>query len=306
MRLLNKNEVTEFRGLIMGKIMKNFSIVTRLLVFLLAWTTCIVHASSLADGDSLPATEIPTVRVLPSIRLESLDQKPIFTINQHAIAPFLIHPFVLEEQDVEVAPRIVAAQEGRVFLGKGHTAYVSGDLKENTLFQVFRISKPLIDPVTHKVIAHEAVYLGSLKLQRRAGMDEAHTFTVEHSKEEMSVGDRLLAIPPTSLPDYVPHLPKQQIEAHIVAVDGGMVYAGQHQVVVINRGMQDGLDVGSVLGLSKSINKVVNNLDNNLVKLPDQQYGVMLIFRVFNHLAYGLIMQVTDAVQIGDVARSAE
>ncbi len=295
----------------MGKIMKNFNIVTRLLVFMLGWTTGIVHASNLADGDSLPAVEIPNVRVLPSIRFESLDQNPIFTINKNAIEPFLIHPFVLEGQDVKAAPRIVATQEGRVFLGKGHTAYVVGDVKENTLFQVFRTSKPLIDPLTNKVIAHEAVYLGTLKLQRRAGMggtnvNEAHTFTVEHSKEEMGVGDRLLEMSPTSLPDYVPHLPKQHIEARIVAIDGGMVYAGQHQVVVINRGMQDGLDVGAVLGLSKSINTMVNNLGNNLVKLPDQQYGVVLIFRVFNHLAYGLIMQVTDAVQIGDVARSAE
>ncbi len=291
--------------------MKNFSIVTPLLVFMLGWAAGIVHSSNLVSSDSLPKTEISNVRVLPKIRVESVKKTPVVTIDQNAIAPFLIHSFILEEQDVDMAPRIVATQEGRVFLGKGHTAYVTGDVKENTLFQVFRIRKPLIDPVTNKLIGHEATYLGTLKLQRRAGMgetdaNEAHTFTVEHSKEEMGVGDRLLAIPPTSLPDYVPHLPKQQIEARIVAVDGGMVYAGQHQVVVINRGMQDGVDVGSVLGLSKSINKVVNNLDNNLVKLPDQQYGVMLIFRAFNHLAYGLIMQVTDAVQIGDVARSPE
>lgn len=287
--------------------MKNFSIVTCFTVFLLGLAACITQAANVAD--------IPDVHVLPSIRIETeteaLDKKPSVTIKPQVIAPFLIHPFVLDESDIAAAPRIVATQEGRVFLGQGHTAYVSGDLKENALFQVFRPSKPLVDPMTKQVIAHEAAYLGTLKLQRRADVNmnqdqDVHTFVVEQSKEEMGVGDRLLAMPIPSLPDYVPHLPSQQLEARIVAIEGGMDYAGQHQVVVINRGMQDGVDVGTVLALSKSINKVVNNVMYNSVKLPDEQYGVMLIFRVFNHVAYGLIMQVTDAVRVGDVAKSPE
>ena len=40
------------------------------------------------------------------------------------------------------------------------------------------------------------------------------------------------------------------------------------------------------------------------VKLPDLQYGTLLIFRVFDTLAYGLIMQVSDAVRVGDIAKS--
>jgi hypothetical protein len=42
------------------------------------------------------------------------------------------------------------------------------------------------------------------------------------------------------------------------------------------------------------------------VKLPDQQYGNLFIFRVFNNISYGLVMQVTDTVQIGDLAKSPE
>jgi hypothetical protein len=42
------------------------------------------------------------------------------------------------------------------------------------------------------------------------------------------------------------------------------------------------------------------------VKLPDSQYGSLFIFRVFDNISYGLVMQVTDSVQIGDVAKSPE
>jgi hypothetical protein len=42
------------------------------------------------------------------------------------------------------------------------------------------------------------------------------------------------------------------------------------------------------------------------LRLPDEQYGELFIFRVFGHVSYGLVMQVTAPVQIGDVAKSPE
>ena len=41
-------------------------------------------------------------------------------------------------------------------------------------------------------------------------------------------------------------------------------------------------------------------------KRNDEQYGSLFIFRVFKHISYGLIMQVTDAAQVGDVAKAPE
>jgi hypothetical protein len=42
------------------------------------------------------------------------------------------------------------------------------------------------------------------------------------------------------------------------------------------------------------------------MKLPDEQYGSLFIFRVFDRVSYGLIMQVTAPVEVGDVAKSPE
>jgi hypothetical protein len=42
------------------------------------------------------------------------------------------------------------------------------------------------------------------------------------------------------------------------------------------------------------------------LKLPDEEYGTLFVFRVFKHVSYGLIMQVTAPVEIGDVAHSPE
>jgi hypothetical protein len=47
-------------------------------------------------------------------------------------------------------------------------------------------------------------------------------------------------------------------------------------------------------------------MQKSMIRLPDEQSGSLLIFRVFKTISYGLIMQVTEPVEVGDVARSPE
>ncbi|WP_019142229.1 LysM peptidoglycan-binding domain-containing protein [Noviherbaspirillum massiliense] len=251
---------------------------------------------------------IPTERLHPQVRVEGLGQDAIPAIPAHLIEPFLSQPLVVEEDELQDTARIIAAQEGRVVIGKGDKAYVRGDLKGNTSFQVFRPSKPLKDPVTREVIGYEAAYLGTAKLQRAAKADdEAHIFTVTNVKEEISIGDRLLPMPPTPILSYVPHPPEQPVDARIVSIYGGVAQAGQNQIVSINRGKSQGIDVGTVLELYQAGTTIADPTDNkNPVKLPDERYGSLFIFRVFNNISYGLIMQVTDTVRVGDIAKSPE
>ena len=250
-----------------------------------------------------------TVRLSPHTRIEALDQAAIPAIPASQIEPFLSQPLVIEEEALQGTPRIVAAQEGHVFLGKGDIAYVRGDLKDTSDFQVFRPGTPLKDPVTKKIIGYEAVYLGVLKLKKADGTGmSAHTFAVVSSQLEMGVGDRLLPMPPTPILNYVPHPPEKLTEARIVSIYGGVANAGQSQIVSVNKGAYDGIDVGTVLQLYRSGAVIVDRTEGkkDTIKLPDTQYGNIFVFRVFKNISYGLVMQVKDAVQIGDVAKSPE
>ena len=248
------------------------------------------------------------VRLSPQVRMEGLGQNAVPAIPANMIEPFLSQPLIIEEDELQGTPRIMAVQEGRVNVGKDDRTCERGDLKGGTSFQVFRPGSALKDPVTRAVIGYEATYLGTIKLQRAARTeDEAHTFTVVNIKEEMSIGDRLLPVPPTPILNYVPHPPQQQIEARVVSVYGGVTNAGQNQVVTVNRGKNDGLDLGTVLELYHAGQIVPDRTDGKRpVKLPDEQYGTLFVFRVFNNISYGLIMQVTEPVNVGDVAQSPE
>lgn len=253
-------------------------------------------------------TGTPTDYVKAQARIEALGKQAISAIPSNVIEPFLSQPLIVEEGELKDAPRIMATQEQRVYLGKNDRAYVRGDLKGGTSFQVFRPAKPLKDPETGKVIAYESAYLGTVRLDRAAKAEnEAHRFIVVSSKEEMGEGDLLAPMPPTPIINYVPHAPSKPIEARIVSIYGGVSQAGQNQIVAINRGKENGIDLGTVLQLYRAGRVVPDRTgDKKLIRLPDDQYGTLFIFRLFDRVSYGLIMQVTDAVQIGDAARTPE
>jgi len=264
----------------------------------------------LSGGLNDPATQ----KLQPRVRTEGLGKDAVPSIPAGVIEPFLTQPLIIEDDELKGAPRIVATQEGRVFLGKGDKAYVRGDLGGNSAFQVFRPGTPLKDPVTKQVIGYEAFYLGTLKLQAeaKAGSD-VHTFSVDSAAQEMGKGDQLRAVPPMPMQNYAPHPPAQAVDARVVAIYGGVTHAGQNQIVSINRGKLDGLDVGAVLQLYHAGRTVSDSTAGKgwfgraqQVRLPDEEVGSLFIFRTFKHISYGLIMQVTAPVEVGDVARSPE
>jgi hypothetical protein len=257
----------------------------------------------------------PLTRLSPQVRTEGLRKGEVESIPAGMIEPYLTQPLVVEANELARTPRIAASPEGHLYLGTGDKVYVHGNLEGGTSFQVFRPGSALRDPETGKVLAYEAAYLGTVKLlaAARPGVD-VHTFAVTGSNQEIGVGDRLIATPPTPLRNYVPHAPERAVHARVMSIYSGVTYAGQSQIVTVNRGSVDGLDVGSVLQLyhfGKTVadpggNRGFLGLGKATIRLPDEQYGALFIFRVFRNVSYGLIMQVTAPAQVGDVAQSPE
>lgn len=257
----------------------------------------------------------PLTHLAPQLRTEDLAQNnAVPSIPAGAIEPYLTQPLVVEDNALAGAARIVAAPEDRLTLGEGDRVYVRGDLHGASTFQVFRPGKQLRDPDTGRVVAHEAEYIGAAHLVSEAGPGvDVSTFAITQSVKEMGIGDRLLPAPPEPVRNYVPHAPLQPVSGRVMSLATESNYAAQSQVVTVNRGALDGLDVGAVLDLYHLGQTVPDpehkgflGLGKTKLRLPDEQYGELFIFRVFGHVSYGLVMQVTAPVQVGDVAKSPE
>jgi hypothetical protein len=276
-----------------------------------------------AGTDGIPTD---TLRVSPRTRIESLADASLPTLQSHLIEPFLAEPIIVEEGALLRAPRIVAAPEGRVLITRGDRAYAKGvadaPLMETTSsrteeYRVFRNATPLRDPVTKAVLGYEAQFLGRAALVRgeseqsvrtsKGGLEVKPvpaTIDIISAREEMRVGDRLVPEPARQLLSYVPRAPEAQVDGAIVSMYGSAVaMAGQNQVVVINKGLADGVESGHVLAILKEGAQLLDRSqpgERKQIKLPDERNGLLMVFRPFEHLSYALILEITDGVSIGD------
>ena len=57
-----------------------------------------------------------------------------------------------------------------------------------------------------------------------------------------------------------------------------------------------------MLGLFRSEGSVT--LGDRSVPLPEQKYGLMLVFRVFDKLSYGFVMNAKRQVNVGDIVKN--
>jgi LysM repeat protein len=276
----------------------------------------------MADG-SVPDG---TVKLSPRARAEAVGDGAIPTIPLNLIAHFLNEGVVLNENELANAPRIVAAPESRVMMGRGDRAYVRGDLGGIADWRLFRQAVPLLDPTTKEVLGYEAQFVGTAAYVREGGettvtedkglsslfkrnepaptstLPVPATFEILSVKEEVGVGDRLATMPQRDFSSFTPHAPAQPMGGQVVKVYGENLIAGQNQVVAINRGAKDGVERGHVLAVLRDGERVIDRTRERPqeIKLPDERHGLMFVFRTFDRVSYALLLQVQQPVRAGD------
>jgi len=214
-----------------------------------------------------------TVKLSPSIRSESSESAAIAAIPMNLIAPFLTDALIFDANQMAQAP--------------------------------------LVDPDTKQVLGYEARYVGSAERKQdgesrpgaeTGGLSVPATFTVTSNKEDVAIGDRLAPATVRDFAPFVPHPPAKPVSGKIVSLYGDAMSAGSNQIVSLNRGARDGLERGTVLALwhegAVTHDKSVEN--GKLIKLPDERIGTVFVFRVFDHMAYGLVLDTTAPTLPGD------
>lgn len=242
------------------------------------------------------------VKLEPQVRVEILP-KEIPAIPAQAIEPFLAQPLVIDLVAFERAPRIVATQENRFYAGPGDTIFAAGVDPDVKLWHIYRPGAPLIDPDNGETLGLEAIFLGNA---RPVGAGEVTTMTVVSVKQEIGRGDYLVPAGRADILGYVPHAPTQDIKGRVLALYGGLGEGGRNSIISISRGMRDGVGMGHVLSLHRAGITATNRFEGQAQQshvLPDESYGLVFIFRVFDRVAYGLVMTASRPVMMGDLVR---
>ncbi|MGR8997646.1 MAG: LysM peptidoglycan-binding domain-containing protein [Gammaproteobacteria bacterium] len=265
-----------------------------------AGSPCILKEEDVKNGRTDFATS-ENGKLLPCIRETTLKQA-IKLIPADAIAQFLTSPRVVSENELNNAPYVVDFAGEHLIAGAGDRLYVrSIPQPDSQTYTVYRSGDTFKSPETGEILGYEAKYIADTTLQQTG---DPATLFITKSDSEIRKGDRIM--PNTDeefILNYFPRPPKESIKGSIISVLGGVSQIGLYNVVVIDKGTKDGLLPGHELTIYQRGNTVsdpYSPIKNDIVKLPDEIAGTLMVFRPFERVSYALVMKASQALHILD------
>ncbi len=244
-------------------------------------------------------------KLLPCIRETELKQA-IKLIPTETIASFLSSPKVVDENELGNAPYIVDFAGEHVIAGTGDRVYVRSITEQRNLsYTIYRPGSAYISPESGETLGYEAQYIADASLQQPG---DPATLAITKSAREIRIGDRIMPNADQDIAlNYFPRPPEQSIKGSIISVLGGVSQIGRYNVVVIDKGTADGILTGHELDIyqrGKVTRDAYSPVKNDLVNLPDEVAGTLMVFRPFERVSYALVMKATQALHVLDKVKT--
>lgn len=242
-----------------------------------------------------------TIKLSPQVRIIEREQT-IPTIPRGLIQQFISQPKFINDDEIENAGYVIANANQSLLSTEGHKIYVS-NLDEGTKgdqYIILRLGQTYRSPLEDEVLAQEAIYLGEAVLEI-AG--EPAMLNITKANREIKLGDRLLLKKQQAIfyEDFHPHSPTSLENAYIIAEANGTLVIGRYQVVIINKGLEDGIEVGHLLAVHKNSRKIIDRIvSEDEVTLQKQHAGTLLVYRVFDRISYALVMTSRLPISVFD------
>lgn len=239
------------------------------------------------------------VKLSPSVRVLDSDQA-ISTIPLDRVDAFLSRSRIVDAKELDKAPYIVAGPQQRIVMGAGDDSYARGKFTEDlNSFGLYRKGEAFIDPETRELLGIHALAIGSVAV--KSFDKDLARLTVANVKQEVRIGDRLL---PTedrvTNTTFYPSSPDVDIKGGIIGVEEGVTQVGKYNVVMINRGEREGLKIGNVLAINRHGESVIDRVAGGRIKLPDERAGLLMVFRTFKKMSFGLVLEADRPLAVGD------
>lgn len=301
------------------------------------------------DGEprlTLDRGERPTVKLSPEVRRRERPEA-IRTIPLSAIRPYLRDVRVLSEDELDGLPYIVTHREQKLVAAEGGETYARGlDAEPGTrvviarpghVYREVESEPPRTEVDTWKVGGGNTV---SGQLDRAfekiafweddsrvlgyevltvaegdviAGGDPA-TIRISASDREAKAGDVVLVAEGTDFDArFMPKAGPRDMGATVIALADTFYGAGQYQVLALDKGEADGVQVGHVLRAYRPGARVRDKIahpsgdmdtlfspDDARYDLPETYSGEVMVFRTFDHISYALVMEAEQPVRVYD------
>ena len=237
------------------------------------------------------------IKYLPQV--SAADVIPLAVINR-----FLTDNQFRSSSEIDNAPYILSGAEEQILIGTNDNFYVLGSIKE-TDYGVFRKGDAYLDPITGEVLGIQLAHLGTAELVRHDG--EIATLNVISGKQAFRRGDKVFKKLQITLPGKIyPKASAQEVTGYIVGVENLMLSAGQMDIVAINQGKRSGAEIGDILDIFSPGQVVQDSQGARMIQLPDRRVGLVVVFSIYEKMAYAMVMEAASPVKLGDILKTPE
>lgn len=193
---------------------------------------------------------------------------------------------------------LVETTDERVLMAEGETVYFEMDdlaaVTPGQRFQLLELGPEIIHPVTRKAVGYQIDHLGYAEVTEKT--DSVAVAVIKDSLREIHRGARVR--PYTEPPETIAIKPATvSRQGYIVAADEKKIAISHLDVIHIDLGSADGLEIGNELAVFRSQPPVQSARSANgeaLVPLPDTQLGKAIVVACRENSAAALLVKVRN------------
>ncbi|BCR06361.1 peptidoglycan-binding protein LysM [Desulfuromonas versatilis] len=196
---------------------------------------------------------------------------------------------------------LIDTVDNRIMIGTGDKVFLKmGDLagtRSGDIFSLFDIGRPVEHPLSGELVGYQVAELGTLQVVETS--PSVATAVVTSALREIQRGAR---IRPYSPPRLEISLKKaaMPLQGTLVSALNGQLALGQYDVIYLDLGSRDGLEVGNLLYISRPRQATELALQGDEIVLPDILLGSAVVTETFGSTATALVLKSADALFRGD------
>jgi hypothetical protein len=262
-------------------------------------------------------TQKHTIKLSPSIRVEP-KISPVPTIKLASISAFLRSDHIFPAgSKLDAMPYLLGNNLNDRSASEKQRLFVKGQLVEGQQYGLYRPGPIYKDKASGEVLGQRAILAGIVT----AGVAHPDNITevlLTKNVREVLQGDRVLPLPDQEQLDAYFTLQPAKLASmgEIIDTDNSTSVAGKFEVVMLNKGTQDGIKSGDVFTILRpGVEVTGNNADNlayklvstegqkllasNGQRLPEEQIGEAMAFKIYDRVSLALILKASDTVRVG-------
>ncbi|MEM9313026.1 MAG: LysM domain-containing protein [Pseudomonadota bacterium] len=264
-----------------------------------------IYLTFVDGAPRLSLTRGRDVKLTPNMRITPLDLAiPVIPLDQ--IAAFLKRHRILEADELERSAWVVAGGQDHLITANGDIIYGRGFFPEDErAYGIYRSGDLYRDPMTLEILGYQAQDIGNAQALSDL-LAEVVELEITRVTEEVRLTDRLLPIEERVLDaTFQPRAPDTSIEdGFMIAVDGGVTQIGTTDIVVLNKGFREGLEIGHVLAIYQAGQVVFDEVARSNVRLPDARAGLAMVFEVNEKASYALVLKANRPLKVMDKVKN--